>query len=102
MFDLHITCTKDISFLKINFADGTSVISEDKSKNKKDVKISKTDSIDIKSSKTKQESNRGNDIIKNVNTTTTTTQYKKVQLPNIEEKHRDKVNVADELQNLEI
>lgn len=23
MFDLHISCTKDISFLKINFADGS-------------------------------------------------------------------------------
>ena len=32
MFELHITCTKDIDKLKIDFSDGTTVISE-KSKN---------------------------------------------------------------------
>lgn len=33
MFELHITCTKDISELKINFDDGTSVVTERVSKN---------------------------------------------------------------------
>ena len=32
MFELHITCTKDIDKLKIDFSDGTTVVSE-KSKN---------------------------------------------------------------------
>lgn len=101
MFDLHITCTKDISFLKINFADGTSVISEDKSKNKKDAIISKTDDTNVKTLNTSSELKRENDIMNSMNARDAINK-KKVKLPEIKEKHRDKVKVADELQNLEI
>jgi len=81
MFDLHITCTKDITFLKIDFADGTSVVGE--KNNEKDVKI-----------------NRNDDIIKNKFTETEHT-FNKVKLPEIQEKKRD-VKVAEELQDLEL
>ncbi len=30
MFELHLTCSKDIDYLEINFADGTSVVSSPK------------------------------------------------------------------------
>ena len=32
MFELHITCSKDIDTLAINFSDGTSVVTESKPK----------------------------------------------------------------------
>ena len=35
MFELHITCTKDIDKLKIDFSDGTSVVTEKPKEQKK-------------------------------------------------------------------
>lgn len=35
MFELHITCTKDIDKLSIDFSDGTSIVQESKSKQDK-------------------------------------------------------------------
>lgn len=40
MFELHITCSKDIDKLKIDFSDGTSVVTE-KKPTKTDKKLSK-------------------------------------------------------------
>jgi hypothetical protein len=87
VFDLHITCTKDITFLKINFADGTSVVGENVEKDK-DFKEN--------SEKTYSPSN----YVANNNSTIQS--YKKVKLPDIEDKHRNTVKVADELQDLEL
>lgn len=41
MFELHITCTKDITNLNLNFVDGTSVISDNNTvtSNSKDEQI---------------------------------------------------------------
>ena len=41
MFELHITCTKDIDKLSIDFSDGTSIIQESKPKQDKQHKESK-------------------------------------------------------------
>ncbi len=86
MFDLHITCTKDITFLKIDFADGTTVLGE------KPNKVSK-------SAKSENASMQKFDDYDNFEQHK---QYKKVKLPDIEDKHRDSVKIANELQNLEI
>lgn len=94
MFDLHITCTKDISFLKINFADGTSVVGENIEK------TNKNQNNNENSEKTYSSSNyvdQSNDIINS-----NKEKFKKVKLPNIEDKHRNTVKVADELQDLEL
>lgn len=41
MFELHITCTKDIEKLSIDFSDGTSVVQEKTEKPEKSKKVSK-------------------------------------------------------------
>jgi hypothetical protein len=41
MFELHITCTKDIDKLSIDFSDGTSIVQESKPKQDKQHKESK-------------------------------------------------------------
>ena len=38
MFELRITCSKDIDNLSINFSDGTSVVTESKPKETKEIK----------------------------------------------------------------
>ncbi len=51
MFELHITCSKDIDNLSINFSDGTSVVTESKPKETKEVKDSKESKIKEKEHK---------------------------------------------------
>lgn len=80
MFDLHITCTKDISFIKIDFTDGTSTVGE------------------VKNDEPKNSEPMYN-FDKSKNTEQKT--YKKVKLPEIKDRN-DNVKIADELQNLEI
>jgi hypothetical protein len=41
MFELHITCTKDIEKLSIDFSDGTSVVQEKTEKPENSKKVSK-------------------------------------------------------------
>ena len=41
MFELHITCTKDIEKLSIDFSDGTSVVQEKTEKPEKSKKVFK-------------------------------------------------------------
>ena len=45
MFELHITCSKDIDNLSINFSDGTSVVAESKPKENKELKEPKIKEI---------------------------------------------------------
>lgn len=78
MFDLHITCTKDIADLKITFTDGTSV---EGSQSPAPQSRHQTDNFPEYSTQVK---NRA-----------------KITLPDVPEVHRG-VKVADELQNLEL
>ena len=85
MFKLNIECTKDISFLKINFTDGTNTVVENKSpketkkgsKNYMDSTLPTDDKFDYTSSS------------------------QNVKLPDLPDIKRP-VKVADELQNLNI
>lgn len=53
MFELHITCSKDISKLKIDFTDGSCICTEDP-KDSKDSKEPKEQKESKKSKKTKE------------------------------------------------
>ena len=80
MFDLHITCTKDIADLKITFTDGTSVEGVRQSPGHQGGQ--QADNFpDVHSTQVK---NRA-----------------KITLPDVPDVHRG-VKVADELQNLEL
>jgi hypothetical protein len=46
MFELHISCTKNIDKLQIDFSDGSSVI---QSSDKKNIKLSESQNIDLNS-----------------------------------------------------
>lgn len=110
MFKLNIECTKDISFLKINFADGTSTILEDnpssseqkspkevkKKESKKEPKVitekSQTGKNYLKDDFLPTEDGDSNFMIKN---------SQNVKLPELPDIDRP-VKVADELQNLDI
>lgn len=91
MFDLHITCTKDITFLKIDFADGTSVVGEKPKTDKPQKKVQHQSNFNENQKQTVENYDNMD-----------TKKFKKVKLPEIKEKHRDAVKIADELQNLEI
>ena len=45
MFELHITCTKDIEKLSIDFSDGTSVVQEKTEKPEKPEKLEKSKKV---------------------------------------------------------
>ena len=45
MFELHITCTKDIEKLSIDFSDGTSVVQEKTEKLEKPEKLEKSKKV---------------------------------------------------------
>lgn len=110
MFKLNIECTKDISFLKINFADGTSTVLEDnpsfseqkslkevkKKEPKKEPKVisekSQTGKNYLKDDFLPTEDGDSNFMIKN---------SQNVKLPELPDIDRP-VKVADELQNLDI
>ncbi len=111
MFKLNIECTKDISFLKINFADGTSTVIEDKpsaSSLPKETKKKDTDKKEPKKEhKEYKEYNRKNymgDDLLPINDGDSNFIYKNAQnvkLPELPDIDRP-VKVADELQNLDI
>ena len=93
MFELHITCTKDIDKLSIDFSDGTSIVQESKPKQPKPHKESKKcseehidegillDDLELYNNKCKNKK----EVVK------------PLELPDIERP----VNVDDTLQNLE-
>jgi hypothetical protein len=114
MFKLNIECTKDISFLKINFADGTSTVIEDNpsaSSLSKETKKKDTDKKEpkkeIKETKEHKDYNRKNymgDDLLPINDGDSNFMYKNAQnvkLPELPDIDRP-VKVADELQNLDI
>ena len=54
MFELHITCTKDIDKLSIDFSDGTSIVQESSPKEPKELKeLKEPKEKDIKPPKSK-------------------------------------------------
>lgn len=94
MFKLNIECTKDIDFLKINFADGTSSVISSPEK----VKQNKPEKHDVpKETKVEKKSDYlpvdgdSNYMYKS---------NEKVKLPEIKETNRP-IKVASELQNLD-
>lgn len=60
MFELHITCSKDISKLKIDFTDGSCICTED-SKSSCDSKVTK-DSFEHKEQKESKKSKKTKEI----------------------------------------
>ena len=55
MFELHITCTKDIEKLSIDFSDGTSVVQEKTEKLEKPEKQEKSKKVSIEKEDFKEE-----------------------------------------------
>lgn len=111
MFKLNIECTKDISFLKINFADGTSTVLEDNpSSSSASQKTSKLPKKEYKEPKVTSEKSQArkkyvNDFLptelnrdEDGNTMFKSQNVKLPELPDIDRP----VKVADELQNLDI
>lgn len=92
MFELHITCTKDIDKLSIDFSDGTSIVQESKPKQSKSHKESKKcieEHVDkdilLDDVELYNKHKKNNEVIK------------PIELPDIDRP----VNVDDTLQNLE-
>ena len=98
MFELHITCSKDIDNLSINFSDGTSVVAESKPKENKELKEPKIKEIKDKEIKKTER--------KSLDTYLDTEddyeiQQEVLQKPFIHDVQRP-AKVSDELQNLDI
>lgn len=85
MFELHITCTKDIDKLSIDFSDGTSIVQESKPKESKNSAY-KDINNDILFGDTNTYNRKSNKEV-----------VKPLELPDIERP----ANVDDTLQNLE-
>lgn len=94
MFKLNIECTKDIDFLKINFADGTSSVISSPEKlvkqNKRENDVPKETKIEKRADYLPADGD-SNYMYKT---------NEKVKLPEIKETNRP-VKVANELQNLD-
>jgi len=90
-FELHVSCSKDIDFLKINFSDGTSVINE--------VQTPQTPQTPNK--KTVPDSRTKNEQLLDTDTDWGEQNQEVIKLPDIQQNKR-KPNVAHELQNLDI
>ena len=86
-FELHITCTKDIDYLEINFADGTNTIKSNNSK----------------STGKSQEKNKikNKEIFLDINQDEIPISQEIVKKPEIPETKRE-VKIAKELQNLDV
>ncbi len=101
MFELHITCTKDIDHLAINFSDGTSVVTESKQKSEQEK------SKDASKEKPKEHQEKKlKEPRKKLDTYLDTEEdyavYDEIiEKPIIQEVQRP-VNISDELQNLDI
>lgn len=90
MFELHITCTKDISQLKIDFTDGTCITSE---------KPIKKQSVPKRLKMPDSQKEKYLDIDKNCDTISKN--IESVKLPEIDLGTRE-INIAPELQNMDI
>lgn len=97
MFELHITCSKDIDNLAINFSDGTSVITES-SKEIKEPKIKEVK--EVKEPRVPKEPRKKLDTYLDTEDDYEMTQ-EVVQKPIIQDVQRP-AKVSDELQNLDI
>lgn len=84
MFELHITCTKDIDKLEINFSDGTSVVTSNSDKSKE-------------SSVTYESQDKPLDTSQDFGTL----KPEAIAKPDTSV-HRDRPKVASELQNFEL
>ena len=102
MFELHITCTKDIDDLTINFADGTSMVNQKKKQPNKPKKHPKVlDNNDetrynVPINEEHHEQIVKNEVEHNIQTQKT---FSPVKLPTIPDVIRDKPNVSEEIQN---
>lgn len=93
MFELHITCTKDIEKLSIDFSDGTSVVQEKTEKPEKSEKSEKSKKVSKEKEDFKEE-----DLSKYQNSKKSVSQ-EIVEKPKIPERTETKVD--DILQELE-
>ena len=96
MFELHITCSKDIDTLAINFSDGTSVVTESKPKEAKEAKEAK----EIKEHREIKEPRKKLDTYLDTEDDYTI-QQEVLQKPIIQDVQRP-AKVTDELQNLDL
>lgn len=93
MFELHITCTKDIEKLSIDFSDGTSVVQEKTEKPEKPEKPEKSKKVSKEKEDFKEE-----DLSKYQNSKKSVSQ-EIIEKPKIPERTETKVD--DILQELE-
>lgn len=93
MFELHITCTKDIEKLSIDFSDGTSVVQEKIEKLEKPEKLEKSKKVSKEKEDFKEE-----DLSKYQNSKKSVSQ-EIIEKPKIPERTETKVD--DILQELE-
>lgn len=96
MFELHITCSKDIDTLAINFSDGTSVVTESKPKETEKPKEAK----EIKEHREIKEPRKKLDTYLDTEDDYTI-QQEVLQKPIIQDVQRP-AKVTDELQNLDL
>jgi len=94
-FELHITCTKDIDEIHINFSDGTSVI---KSKEEKNNAV--CDNSNLTSTISDQKNNSRETFLDTEADFDTSS--KEVVKPPVIERSERPVNVAAELQDLDL
>ena len=101
MFELHITCSKDIDNLSINFSDGTSVVTESKPKETKEIKELKVkENKEIKEKEIKKTERKSLDTYLDTEDDYEI-QQEVLQKPFIHDVQRP-AKVSDELQNLDI
>lgn len=98
MFELHITCSKNIDTLAINFSDGTSVVTE--SKPKEPEKPKETKAKEIKEHREIKETRKKLDTYLDTEDDYAI-QQEVVQKPIIQDVQRP-AKVTDELQNLDL
>ncbi len=98
MFELHITCSKDIDTLAINFSDGTSVVTESKPKETKPKEAK--EAKEIKEHREIKEPRKKLDTYLDTEDDYTV-QQEVLQKPIIQDVQRP-AKVTDELQNLDL
>lgn len=98
MFELHITCSKNIDTLAINFSDGTSVVTESKPKELE--KPKETKAKEIKEHREIKEPRKKLDTYLDTEDDYTI-QQEVLQKPIIQDVQRP-AKVTDELQNLDL
>lgn len=103
-FELHITCSKDIAELHINFSDGTSVVKSKDDKEPTNKKSEKQDVSDVgNESKTPIKPRRRKEEFLDTDAEYGNISQEIVELPEIPNTSEDRgVCVAEELQNFEL